>query len=405
MLMLGKKITEEQRLQKAVVDIMNKAERYGALASILMLGERGIDEVTPTAKTNGRDEWYGRAFVDGLNDAQLRFLVLHETRHKLYRHLNILTNLYDIDPKVANMACDYVINQQIVDENPDGFAQVIEGALIDDRFRNMNEVQVFNILMEEGAQNEGQGEGEGEGQGEGQHGQGGGLDEHDWDGAQELSPDEQKKLEREIDEAIRQGALLAGKTGAGGLRNLQDLLSAKVDWREQLRDFVTQTCVGKDYSTWAKPNRRFLGMDVYMPSSISEAIDELVIGIDTSSSIGGRQLSQFLGEVAGIAEMTKPSKVRLLYWDTEVCREEVYLEHETADIAKSTKPAGGGGTEVQCVVDYMRDHSIKPQAVVILTDGYLGGDWGKGWTAPVMWCVLNNKSACATVGKTIHVEV
>ena len=86
MLSIGKQLTAEQRLNKATVDIMANP-KYVALAGILMIGDRGVKDDIPTACTNGRDEWYGREFVEKLNDAELRFLVLHESYHKLYRHL------------------------------------------------------------------------------------------------------------------------------------------------------------------------------------------------------------------------------------------------------------------------------------------------------------------------------
>ena len=72
----------------------------------------------------------------------------------------------------------------------------------------------------------------------------------------------------------------------------------------------------------------------------------------------------------------------------------------------STKPKGGGGTTVDCVPKYMHEHAIKPQAVVVLTDGYLGGSWGEAdaFGAPVLWCIVHNKSAIAAHGKTVHVE-
>ena len=84
MLALGKDLTVEQRLSKAVVDIMAK-EKYVALAGILMIGDRLVKDDIPTACTNGRDEMYGRKFVDSLNDPELRYLVLHENYHKLYK--------------------------------------------------------------------------------------------------------------------------------------------------------------------------------------------------------------------------------------------------------------------------------------------------------------------------------
>jgi len=73
------------------------------------------------------------------------------------------------------------------------------------------------------------------------------------------------------------------------------------------------------------------------------------------------------------------------------------------NLTRSTKPAGGGGTSVLCVSEYMSEHGIKPQAVVVLTDGYLGNKWGS-WTVPVLWCIVGNRSARPDVGKYVHVE-
>jgi predicted metal-dependent peptidase len=218
-----------------------------------------------------------------------------------------------------------------------------------------------------------------------------------------MSAEEAEALAKEIDEAVRQGSVLAGKTGSGGNRDLNELLQTKKDWRELLRDYVTTTCAGKDYSTWKKPNRRYIGMDMLMPSSISETMGELVVAIDTSGSIGQRELTRFLTEIKGICDQVKPSKVRLLYWDTEVCGHEVYDETQRDNIATSTKPKGGGGTNVECVPIYMNEHGIKPELVIVLTDGYLGGSWGQ-WSVPVLWCIDGNSSATADVGTTIHIE-
>ena len=111
-----------------------------------------------------------------------------------------------------------------------------------------------------------------------------------------------------------------------------------------------------------------------------------------------------MGEIKGVCEQVKPSKVRLLYWDTEVCREEIYLQDELDTLTQSTKPAGGGGTDVVCVPAYMAEHhSIKPECAIILTDGYLGGDWGT-WTVPLLWVILDNKGARPTAGTTIHIN-
>lgn len=416
MLMIGKQLTAEQRLTKAVVDIMANP-KYVALAGVLMVGSREVDEKIKTACTNGRDEKYGRAFVESLNDAELRFVVLHECYHKLYKHLTTWRHLYDEQPSLANVACDYVINIKITDDNKDGFAvmPMRDGkpvGVLDERFRGMDSAQVYNILKQEQDEDDGTGQGDGQDvrdsltdDGAPTHGQdaGTGIDDHDWDGAAALPDEDRKQLERDLDEAIRQGALIAGKLGTGGDRSLEELLATKIDWREALREFITTTCTGNDYSTWRRPNRRFVSAGVYMPSGVSEKVNELVIAIDTSGSIGGQELAQFLGEVKGICDSVKPEAVRLLYWDTKVCADEKYEGTEVENLVKSTKPAGGGGTDVRCVPEYMTQHGIKAQAVVVLTDGYLGGTWGT-WSMPVLWCIVGGNNCVADCGKTIHVN-
>ena len=382
--------------------------KYTALAGVLMLGEKTIDEDVPTACTNGRDEKYGRAFVDELTDAELRGLLLHENYHKLYSHLTTWRHLYDINPQLANVACDYVINLKIMDDNKDGFATLPEGGLIDEKYRDMDTAQVFNILRkeqdEQSTGEDGGDDSQGNESGSGsEQSAGAGLDQHDWDGAQELSDEEKRELARDIDEAIRQGAMAAGKMGGTGNRGLDELLQPQVDWREVLREFVQTTCAGSDYSTYARPNRRLMSQGIYMPSGVSEQVEELVIAIDTSGSIGQSELTEFLSEVKGVCDTVKPNKVRLLYWGSDVVGDESYDMHELDNLVTSTKPMGGGGTDVNCVTQYMAKKGIKPQAVIVLTDGHLYGGWGE-WTCPVLWTILDNERALADVGKTVHIK-
>ena len=411
-MLLRNRLTEEQRLTKAVVAIMGNP-KYTALAGVLMIGDRNVvdDPNVPTACTNGRDEMYGRGFVNELNDAQLRFLVLHEVYHKLFKHMTTWHHLFKQDAQLANMACDYVINLKIVDDNKDGFATmtgILKGGCYDRKYVGMDSAQVYNLLRED---QDGQGSEQGEGDGDGDGGQGSGslhngqqpFDEHDWEGAQELTADEQRELARELDEAVRQGALAAGKMGSGGDLGLHELLQPQINWRDTLREFITSTCAGSDYSTYSRPNRRYLSSGIYMPSGISEQVGELVLAIDTSGSIGQRELNAFLTEVKEICDTVRPDGVRLLYWDTKVCRDEKYDVHELDDLVQSTKPTGGGGTDVTCVTDYLRDNSINAQAAIVLTDGHLYGGWGQ-WSMPVLWCIMDNLGAKPDVGVAVNIK-
>jgi len=89
---------------------------FVAYTSLIMVGESKVDDEEQTARTNGRDIWYGRKFVESLTDNELRGLILHEAKHKMYRHLDTWKHLAKINPIKTNMACDYVINLEIVDE-------------------------------------------------------------------------------------------------------------------------------------------------------------------------------------------------------------------------------------------------------------------------------------------------
>ena len=113
-------------------------------------------------------------------------------------------------------------------------------------------------------------------------------------------------------------------------------------------------------------------------------------------------MCNYLQPCATICNHVQPEGIDLLYWDTEVCAHEKYERGEYESIMSSTKPAGGGGTDATCVPLYMAEHSIKPECAVMLTDGYVGSNWGN-WSVPVLWCIIDNKTANPSVGKTVHI--
>ena len=140
-----------------------------------------------------------------------------------------------------------------------------------------------------------------------------------------------------------------------------------------------------------------------MPSGVTESVDEMVFAVDLSYSVGQKQLTAFLSECKGVIEMVRPKKIRILYWDTEVSHpHEEYADQELDNFSTTTKPNGGGGTVVECVPAYMKEHNINPQAVIVLTDGWLSGGWGD-WSCPVLWCMIDNKDAKPDVGNSVHI--
>jgi len=393
---------EERKIQKAKISLMRNP-KFALLSGILMVGRTFVDDNTPTARTNGRDEWYGRKFINELTEKELAFVIAHEASHKMYRHLTTYKKLHEENAMLANGACDYVINLMLQDTDPEqtvitmprwksGEKKGEPMGLIDEKYRGMNSKQVFDLLKQN---DDGSG--------------GDGFDEHDWEEATKgMTEQEKRELARDIDQAIRQGLMaqhkVAGKGRSGGDRELEDLLNPKVDWREVLREFVKATCNAKDTSSWRRVNRRYLSTGMYMPSMIGERVGHIVIAVDTSGSVGQQELSEFLGEVKGVAEEVHPEKVDLIYWGSDVAGHEEYEGNAVANIVSSTKPKDGGGTSPSCVSEYLEEKKIVPECIIVLTDGYVGSDWGGNWTAPILWTIVGGNDVVSPNGKTIHIN-
>lgn len=405
------KLSAEQRVQRAHVQLM-KNPKYCLYSGIFMVGKTTVEDDVSTACTNGRDTAYGREFIEKLPENHVRGVILHENLHKAFRHTSTWFTLYKEHAELANMACDYVINQMIIDSDPSMHEVGLPPfALLDPKYRGWDAGAVYRDLKQQADNGSVHVKTVGDQQGKDipvekgtqyvvGDGEGEGLDEHDWEGAKELSGQEKEQLAKDIDQALRQGAILAGKMSANVPREVTDALEAKVDWREALREFVTSFCMDKDESTWRRPSRRWIDQDVYMPSLIGESVGRVVVAIDMSGSIGTEEIGQFLGEVQKICETVKPEGIDLLYWDTRVCQHEKYEQDQLDNLLSSTKPRGGGGTSPSCIPKYIKSHKLKPECAIILTDGYVDG-WGK-WDCPTLWGITTNITS--GVGKTVHVR-
>jgi predicted metal-dependent peptidase len=121
-----------------------------------------------------------------------------------------------------------------------------------------------------------------------------------------------------------------------------------------------------------------------MPSPYSESVGPIVVGVDTSGSISPLIINEFLAEVKSIAEDTPPERIHLLYWDTSVAGEEVYEQGDYGNLIQSTKPAGGGGTDPDCVKEYVDNMTTKPEIVLMLSDGCIWGDFPE-FGVPTIW--------------------
>lgn len=385
------------RIRKAHIAIMQH-KKACVYAGVLACGKVEVTTDVPTAATNGWDVRYNPEFIKAhmSTDPELRFLVLHEATHKAFRHLHTWQDLHEEDPQLANVAADYFVNLALQDmDEGEGFIKMPKlGIQPEPKYRGWSVKQIFEDLKKE--QEEG-----------GQGGEGDGMDSHDWDDAKSGDEQAQKEAEargQEIARAIRQGEILRRKLAGKGTGMADgvfgELLAPKVDWRKVLREFVQETCQGRDESSWRRPNRRYIADDIYMPSMVGVTMTELVIGFDTSGScFGTDEMTRFVSEIATIIEQVNPSKVHVIYWDTSVVGHQTFEGGQFA--VQDLKPQGGGGTDGAVLFDYLKKERITPQAIVQFTDGYVG-DWGNT-TVPTLWAITSHM--VAPFGSTIHIEI
>jgi len=396
-------MTEEVRVKRGHIAMMKHPET-ALYSGVMMMGESSVEDSKITAYTDGYNKRYGRAFLAEMceEDAEVNALILHENLHIVLRHHIYGKDMFLENKQLANYAADYVVNGIIMAIKDKKLVKLPDGGLYDPRFDNMNMRQVYNILKDE--QEEGGGGGQPDPNGDPSNGSGGGeyqFDEHDFDG--NMTDEEAKEMDNKIDRAIREGAILAGRLGVDLPRAITEMLEPHVDWRREFADYVSAACKGKDEYTWRKFNRRMLPNDLFLPTVEDETIGEIVVPIDTSGSIGQKELNEFASELVSIAELVQPEAIRIIWWDTKVHGEQLFTDNYT-QIGSMLKPKGGGGTRVSCVSEYINKKKIKAECVVVFTDGYLENDVVWNIDSPTLWLVTENKHWTPPTGKMVFVN-
>jgi len=389
---MSKEIAEVS-IKKATIWLMRQKET-ALYSGVMLMGDNKVIDDCPTACTDGVNKYYGRKFIEGLTKYEARGLVMHETEHCALNHAVRFKKQMKKNPELTNIACDYVVNDIInhleIYENDRQTKSVSlpEGAFYDVKYHDWSVNDVIKDLEKQQKENPKEFKKK--------HGKGS-LDEHDF--TKSMTPQEIKEHTKKVDTALREGSMLAGKLGGKIPRAISDMLVPKVNWRDVLRDFVSSAIRGKDEYSWRKFNKRMVANNLYLPSLENETISELVVAIDTSGSIGAKELSEFTSELVSICEVTTPDRVRVIWWDYNVHGEQVFEEY--TNLAHMLKPQGGGGTKVSCVSEYINKNNINADAVVVFTDGYVELDIKWDISSPTLWVVTEKKGFMPPNGKVV----
>jgi predicted metal-dependent peptidase len=372
-----------EKLVTARVGLLLRASFFGNLATRLRLVN--ADDWCTTAATDGRNFYYNSRFIDMLRPKEIEFLFGHEVLHCVYDHFGRRGNR---DPQLFNIANDYCVNADLKKHRVGEFITTVpclydhkyEGwsseEIYDDLYEKAEKIDIdrlVEMMLDEHLDEEDDSEGEGDNKnGKGQR--------------PKVSEEERAKIRDEIKEAMLAAAAAdssgAGNIPAGVKRLIQQLTEPKLNWRELLRMQLEST-IKSDYS-WLRSSRRGWHMDAVMPGMIPEPMIDIAIGIDASGSIGEQMLKDFLSEIQGIMDSFPAFRIHVITFDTGVYNPCQY-DSDNLDTICDYEVKGGGGTDFECVFNYLKEHDIEPKRLVMFTDGYPFGSWGDENYTDTVW--------------------
>ena len=400
----------EDKLIKARIEMLISAPFFGNLATRLRF--KDATEWCPTLATDGRYFYYNRNFVAAMNDAEIVFGIGHEVLHCVYDHFDV-NRRGDRDPRLWNIANDYVINADLIDAKIGEEIKLVK-ICFDWKYRGMVSEEIYDDLFEQ-AKEEGRvidvdsfdvHLDRDDGDDDGAQGEGGEANSEggDKDGPAKYTAEEKEKISQEFKNATMQAAKAAGAGNLpGGVkRALDHLLNPQLDWR-QLIAMQIQSVVRSDY-TYQTPSRKGLNEGFYLPGMDRETTIDVAISMDVSGSIYDTMLRDFLSEVKGIMDQYTDFRIHLFCFDTEVHNPVTFTPHNMEEFLEYDIQ-GGGGTEFDCVFDYMKEAGIVPKKHIMFTDGYPWGSWGDENYCDTLFIVhgsgYGGKSPVAPFGITV----
>jgi len=364
----------EDRMGIARARLLLRQPFYGVLLSMTDFVAEGS---IPTMATDGVKVYYSPEFVKGLTESEIYGVLMHEINHCIYLHCTSKRRM-NRDSHRWNVACDFAINLEIRDMQ----LTLPRDTLLDEKYRDMNAEQIYDDLPEDSSQFQT-------------------FDIHIENSDHESWDDMEDKIVTAYE--MTKDSKQRGNLPSGLKRWIDKLKKSKVKWERIFHRFVGQALAKDDYS-FARPNRRHLAQDIYLPELRNHIIGSVVIAVDTSGSVGVNQLEQFAAEIGKVGHLV--DEVTVMSCDARV--HEVIKVRRFQDFLSGVnfEFQGGGGTAFEPVFEKIDELKIIPELLIYLTDTY-GSFPEKAPSYPVLWCVTVSPEQASNIpfGKTIYLPI
>lgn len=385
----------ETEMLKARVRLMISQPLFGQL--IMHLEMQDASDWCDTAATDGRKFYYNREFVKSLNREELLFLHGHETLHLIFEHMFRRGNR---DQLLWNLASDYLVNYVLV-KNEVG--TMPKSGLYNKYYTDeFSTEQIYDLLERTVTKNQCT------------------LDMHlDMGNPSDTGDEKGKSLIKagppkmsaeeieDIRETMRSALLQAaqntppGDMPAGIQRLLDQWLKPKINWRQLLASTLRST-IKYDY-TYTRMSRRSWNSGIILPGQ--DVLDRITVTawLDGSGSTTQAMVTAFLSECKGIIGQFRDFSLTIGTFDTKVYNVKIFTPNNANEI-NQYEFLGGGGTTPSVCWDYMKANNLKPQRLLLFTDGFVGNDWGDPSYCDTIFIIHSNPQIIAPYGKTIAYE-
>jgi predicted metal-dependent peptidase len=372
----------------ARIGLLLRHSFFGNLATRLKLVNS--DEWCATAATDGITFYYNSRFIKMLKPKEIEFLFGHEVLHVVYDHMG---RRGERDPQIWNIADDYAVNADLKRHHVGQFITTVpclyesryDGKpaeeIYDDLMKNVKKINIDDLidqLLDDHMDGEDGEDGEdGDKPGKGR--------------PRQKTPEERERDRQEIKQAIISAAQSAeaGTMPKGVERLIQQHTNPIMPWRELIQTNLT-SAIRTDFS-WMRPSRRGWHTYAIMPGMTPGEEIDVVVSLDMSGSISNKQAQAFLGEIAGMMDSFDGYKVHVFCFDTDTYNPQDFSS-ENMDSIENYEPQGGGGTDFDCIFDYLKKNAIEPKRLIVFTDGYPCGSWGDPDYCDTTWIIHGDKN-------------
>lgn len=382
----------EQKMTRAKLSIRNlRPFYYCVLMQLDSVPVQEEDGIVDTMCVSVDKLFYNVDFVKKLSMPEIVFVLLHEVCHIAMEHILRLSGR---DPEKWNIATDLFINkflceelncyQQVSITKEDALrigVKMPEEGLYDPNVNIMTDTPetIYEKLPKNnggsGSGNDGNSDNNGNSKGNSNSNNNSSRKSRDLVASEEDSNMSAERLQSRA-KSILENAAMNHKQAGGDMdgfleRYVAKALAPKINWKNLLKRYLIDAS-SKVY-TYARPDRRFISRGTILPGPKSTEFDKLKgvkVCIDTSGSISNKDLGIALAQIEQLLKVYK-AEAEMIYWDTRVRSTGNF---KTAEDALKIKPMGGGGTDVNCVFEYLSSKNCKVPASVVLvfTDGCFG---------------------------------